>query len=180
MSSTDPSTMSCPKTISSLRSRCGMRSPTRSSSPSVKVLATKRTRYRARGQFLLSVFAVVWLNLAVQPCLMAMELAPEADSVSGDAAHSDDTTQSSGHDCDHCPPAVGHHAQACASGVAADCSPVPDYNADGRKGPSKLKDIPTYVAITDQVISYERITLSALPQRPECGTLNPAPRWPAN
>jgi hypothetical protein len=137
----------------------------------VKVLATKRTRYKARGQFLLSVFALVWLNLAVQPCLMAMELAPEAVSVSGHAAHSDHTTQSSAHDCDHCPPAVGHHAQACASGVAADCSPVPDYNSDGRKGPSKLKDIPTYVAITDQVISHERIALSALPQCPECGTL---------
>jgi hypothetical protein len=63
---------------------------------------------------------VAWLNLALQPCVMAMEL---------------DTNQ----DCRHCPTEVSHdhnHNQA------TDCSYVDSYNYDGRSTEPKPNDLP--------------------------------------
>lgn len=82
----------------------------------------------------LGMFVVVWLNLALQPCAMAM---------GGD----DD------HDCPHYPPShtqrhEGHemssdttadHDMPCATG-ATDCTAFDAVNVDARSGGLKLKD----------------------------------------
>lgn len=101
---------------------------------SLAILRQQQTPWARR---VLGMFVVVWLNLALQPCAMAM---------GGD----DD------HDCPHCPPAHtqqhdGHemspdamtdHDMPCASGVA-DCTATVAINVDGRTGHLKLKDVPT-------------------------------------
>ena len=91
-------------------------------------------------------FVVVCLNLALQPCAMAM--GGELD-----------------HDCPHCPPSEsqrhhGHHGSTveevdqtpCAS-AADDCSLGDDFNYDGRNTQVKLKDLPNDVpfAISDLI-----------------------------
>ncbi len=78
----------------------------------------------------LAVVLALWVNLAVQPCAMAMG----ADS-----------------DCPHCPPAVEHtvagahkhHGEDIASdcgSLAADCGEFDDFSVDSRGAQSKLKD----------------------------------------
>ncbi len=43
----------------------------------MKQVAINHYKINALGRFVLSVFVIAWLNLAAQPCLMAMEPAPE-------------------------------------------------------------------------------------------------------
>lgn len=84
---------------------------------------------RTRG--ILGVILVAWLNLALQPCAMALEA--EQD-----------------HDCPHCPPAQSHrndgHDMAtydtpCATN-ASDCDVLDDWANNERKTQVKFKDIP--------------------------------------
>lgn len=92
---------------------------------------TQRTsRTRAWGYPALGLFAAVWLNLALQPCAMALE----AD-----------------HDCPHCPPAhehemAAHHnhgeakAEAPCASMQSQCGELDDASLDGRTGQLKVKD----------------------------------------
>lgn len=89
---------------------------------------------------------VAWLNLAAQPCLMAMEQAPEPATATAHMAHAG---HSDSHHCDHCPPAMDQNYEACVSSAASACGVTPDYNNDARNKLPELKDIPTYVAIAD-------------------------------
>lgn len=146
-------------------------------SQALKGLTSKRAQDTARGRLLLGAFVVAWLNLAVQPCLMAMESAPEPAVASGHSTHAGHSVE---HDCDHCPPALSDHATACASSAAADCSSIPDYNNDGRNGASKLKDIPTFVAIADSAIPIEITTQTISPPSSNCGVLHYPSEVPIN
>lgn len=90
---------------------------------------TRRSRATPAGNVLTIVLAL-WINLAVQPCAMAM---------------------GTGSDCPHCPPAVedtlamahGHHGQEddsdCAS-LGTDCGDIDDFGVDSRGAQSKVKD----------------------------------------
>ena len=84
-----------------------------------------------------------------------MEVAPDAIVDSVHAVHTDHAIHAPDHDCDHCPPAIGSHAKACVSVAAADCDSVPDYNYDGRNGLSKLKEVPTFVAVAELAIAFQ-------------------------
>ena len=75
---------------------------------------------------------VLWLNIAVQPCAIAMQ---------------------ANNDCPHCPPSHSEHHDTsdshgvntdmpCATGEA-DCNYPDDLNHDGRLVQVKLKDVPT-------------------------------------
>lgn len=93
-------------------------------------------------------FVIVCLNLALQPCAMAM--GGEQD-----------------HDCPHCPPSElqghhGHHGSMddevdqAPCGLATDgCSLGDDLNYDGRNAQPKLKDLPTDfpLAISDLFVA---------------------------
>jgi len=104
---------------------------------------------RSWGRSALGLFAAVWLNLALQPCAMAL-------------------TQEDDHDCPNCPPAEmqGHHdmhadmhagmdaQMPCADGLS-DCSLDGEFSHDTRFGTSKFKsgqaDWPATIAITELV-----------------------------
>lgn len=83
---------------------------------------TKIRAHRASwGRRTLAVFSVVWLNFALQPCVMALETSHEGD-------------------CPHCPPELMEHHDGhdmasmqmpCAT--SADCGDLDDFNYDGRK-----------------------------------------------
>ena len=135
-------------------------------------MSSKRSQATGRGRFLLSVFVVAWLNLAVQPCVMAMELAPEPAAVTEQSAHAGHSNHSSDHDCDHCPPASGGHAITCASAAASDCSSISDLNYDKRNGTPKLNDIPTYVAIAELATPFEITIPTSSPPLPGCAPLD--------
>ena len=95
----------------------------------LNLLATMRRHKTSRARRVTGVFLFVWLGLALQPCAMAF-------GTDGD------------HDCPHCPPPIetAHHAghsmatsDMCASGD--DCSPLDDFNYDGRTPETKVKDV---------------------------------------
>ncbi len=80
----------------------------------MNLLSHLRRRNRHLGRLIISGFLVVWLNMALQPCLMA------AEPMTG---HGD-------HDCPHCPDVVTH----CDEESTARCAWVDAYDYDGRQG----------------------------------------------
>ncbi len=96
----------------------------------MSLVANIRQRQQTWARRALGLFVAVWLNLALQPCAMALEAMQD-------------------NDCPHCPAAQTHehggthagmgHDMPCAS-AAADCSFSEDLNHDGRSGQLKLKD----------------------------------------
>ena len=100
----------------------------------MSLLANIRQRQQTWARRALGLFVAVWLNLALQPCAMALESIQD-------------------NDCPHCPPAQTHahdgmhdgmsesmgHEMPCAS-AAADCSFSEDLNHDARGDQLKLKD----------------------------------------
>lgn len=98
---------------------------------------------------------VAWLNLAVQPCVIAMESMPEPDATSAQSVHGDHANHAADHDCDHCPPVLSVHANACASAVTSNCGSIAEYNYDGRNASAKLKDIPPDTVIAVPAISID-------------------------
>lgn len=80
-----------------------------------------REHKTAWGRQMLAAFAVVWLNFALQPCVMALESDHE-------------------HECPHCPPAVMQHheghdmaAMKAPCDGSGDCGEPGEFNYDGRK-----------------------------------------------
>ena len=87
----------------------------------------RRTLTRSRW---LGVLVAVWLNLAVQPCAMALGV---------------------DRDCPHCPPVDheamaahhGHHAEESSTGcdsLLSECGETDDFSIDGRFSSNKAKD----------------------------------------
>jgi hypothetical protein len=91
----------------------------------------------AWGRFALSMLVLAWLNIATQPCLMAMEMAPETTLASEQTVHSEHAEHMSdapdATDCGHCPPAADHQEILCETGSASNCELFPGYNVDGRQ-----------------------------------------------
>lgn len=112
------------------------------------------------GRFVLGLLVLGWLNIAAQPCLMAMETAPETSQASEPAAHSGhaghmaDATAMS--DCDHCPPGVDHQKALCETGPASDCEIYPGVNVDGRQFKSQLKDVsaPLVLSTLESMLAF--------------------------
>jgi len=117
-------------------------------------------------------FVVAWLNLAVQPCVMAMESTPEPVVASAQSMHADHASHAPDHDCDHCPPALTDRANACASAVTSDCGSIVDYNYDGRNGQAELKNTPFYLAVADIAIPADFIDSNSSPPPPEYAAFN--------
>lgn len=129
---------------------------------------SKAARQRQFGQprslRALGLFVAVWLNLALQPCAMALAEQDEPD-------------------CPHCPPSqmqahehgAAHGAMErdvpCADG-AGDCAVVDSINHDGRSGQPNLKapgaDLP--IAVTTDVPAI-------MPLRPSRSTSSPEPLY---
>ena len=108
-----------------------------------------RLQTGAWGRFFLSLLVLAWLNIAAQPCLMAMEMAPETSQITDHAVHSGHAGQiADAIDCDHCPPGMDHQKVLCETGSAADCEIFAGYNADGRQFKPQLKDVSPPLALS--------------------------------
>ena len=117
------------------------------------------------GKRTLGAFVVVWLSLALQPCVMALE--------------------SGGHgDCPHCPPKVaqshaghdmamhemsthemaGHDMATMAMPCAAtgDCDSLDDFNYDGRTAEAKADKVESTLTILPPALDLQQ---AALPWR---------------
>ena len=94
---------------------------------------------------MLGMLLFAWFNIAAQPCLMAMESAPDTSLASEHTVHSEHTEHNSHSDdlldCGHCPPVTGGQKVLCETGSASDCEVFPGYNMDGRHFQAKLKDV---------------------------------------
>lgn len=130
----------------------------RSVASPVRTVVTRIVRHRghkgAWGRFFLGVCLLAWLNVAAQPCVMAMELAPDATiraqgahEPGGHPGHAADHEESS--DCGHCPPLASHESGACLTGSASDCGVSPDYNIEKRSAKLKLKDLAEPLVLPD-------------------------------
>jgi hypothetical protein len=119
-------------------------------------VAKYQTLVTTWGRFVLGAFVFAWLNVAAQPCLMAMEMAAEPDRMSihdghggyqaeTGSVHGDDAV----HDCGHCSTTgTGAHQSSCAGMQAADCTELPDSSIDVRPIKLQLKDIPGMFALS--------------------------------
>jgi hypothetical protein len=103
-----------------------------------------RVKVNALGRVILSVFIIAWLNLALQPCLMAMAVTPQPTTAMAHAAHGG---QAGGQDCDHCPPTMHHAAVACIGSTAQTCGSGPDYSIDAHNKLPEPKDVPVLAAL---------------------------------
>lgn len=79
------------------------------------------------------VFVVMWLNLALQPCAMALGGGPDQDCPNCPPAHS----QHNGHEMASM--GMAEHDMPCA-GSSADCGILDYLNHDGRIAQLKVKD----------------------------------------
>ena len=120
------------------------------------------------GRRVLSVFVVAWISAAMQPCLMAMEMAgPVEVTMAGDHSLSDHAEK---HSCPHCPPSSPHSDQTRA--LMADCGELPDFKQGDRF--SKLEVDDTWY----QVVANAGFGLSpSAPKHVQSGRDCPNPKY---
>ena len=106
-------------------------------------------RFQKRGprRIVLGVLALSWLNVAAQPCLMAMGLdssnLPEHSVYTVHSEHHSAAVHSP--DCSHCPPVSEQQQAPCETASASDCELSSGLSVDGRQFEQKAKDIsPTF------------------------------------
>lgn len=96
-------------------------------------LSAIRSKMKTRGSLVLSVFVIAWMNVTLQPCLMAMELSP-SDSASisassehdGHQGHSAKVADHQDQACPHCPPSTSHDSNSCAVTTLIGCDILPE------------------------------------------------------
>ena len=108
-------------------------------------LNTLRTHRHTWGRFVLSAFAVMWLSVWSQSCLMAMEAGTGLAKESGHSAHvmhdEDMASQDADAGCELCPPAACVSAESCDVGMSAECHLDVQYSLDSRRIKLVYKDI---------------------------------------
>ena len=97
-------------------------------------------------------FLVAWLNLAMQPCLLAMELPAEPITETGHPSHS---SHSNGQYCGHCPSALDNGHRVCALSAASACGVTLDFDVDARSKLPKFEDTSTFVVIAESPPIFE-------------------------
>jgi hypothetical protein len=119
-----------------------------------------------KKRFVLALFALAWLNVNAQPCLMAMELPEPADTVSEHSGHNGHHMAHEGapiaddrDDCSHCPSADAQHPVACAAASASGCDDDKRIDIDARLFKLQPKDVPGFYAL----VHAPPVTLSFTP-----------------
>jgi hypothetical protein len=107
---------------------------------------TSRKHRQTWGQVVLSAFVLSWLSVSLQPCLMAMEMAPD-QAMTIETGHSDHAAHPTSPDrmdadCEHCPPAVCAVAVSCDAAMSSACEPDVQYSPESRRTNLVLKDLP--------------------------------------
>ena len=101
-------------------------------------LPVSRRKRISRARRALGVFAVVWLNLVLQPCAIAFEDSEECPRCPAEMDGSGMSHHGDSHDS-------GNSAAPCATS-GSDCTFVDDYSHD-RGGYAKLKDAPNNASV---------------------------------
>jgi len=123
----------------------------------VSQLSTIRQKSTRRSRSAFALFAVVWLNMALQPCVMALEKVDD-------------------HDCPGCPPATGeeisaHGARESGQSKAAsspcmistaECAQIDSFSHDGRTTTVKAKDVQSDAPF-DVVSSLDALSSAQVP-----------------
>jgi hypothetical protein len=141
--------------------------------------AKKQTLVTSWGRFVLGAFVFAWLNVAAQPCLMAMEMSAEPAAMSHhdghDSHHSEAMAahgQDAGHDCGHCSTGgTGAHQGSCAGMQASDCTELPESNIEIRPLKLQLKDAPGMFALSQAPPPTTFIRFTSPVLRPSCARL---------
>jgi hypothetical protein len=105
-------------------------------------LASIRQQQQSWGRRALGLFAIVWLNLVLQPCAMALQsdIDIDVDCLHCPPALSEDISSHSTHEADH----SGLGTSLCEAN-ASQCAPADDFNYDGRA--VKIKDAPSNLPV---------------------------------
>jgi hypothetical protein len=117
--------------------------------------AKNQTLVTTWGRFVLGAFVFAWLNVAAQPCLIAMEMSAEPEMASMQMEHGDHHRSPASeqdvdldHGCGHCPLSGSAANQSqCATMQAVDCTDLPQSNIDVRSLKSDFKDSPGAIAV---------------------------------
>lgn len=115
-------------------------------------LVHRQAGTRPGAHSVLALLMVVWLNLALTPCAMAFDTAPETEQAHG-------LEQQHEHECPHCPPAAT---------TVADCLSHDESTLDARNGLVKLKDAPAeqpVAILPPQVLLPAAVVRSPAPHR---------------
>jgi hypothetical protein len=122
--------------------------------------ANKSRNSRSRGTRVFGLFVAVWLNLALQPCAMALQAPAESH-------------------CPHCPPAKVHeHGMAHAAmerstpcDDGGECSVDDSVSHDVRAGQVKLKhpavELPAAISAGDSGLAAHTLTGQRLAPEPD-------------
>lgn len=133
-------------------------------------LSTMRASKRTWGRLVLSVFVVAWMNAALQPCLMAMDMLPaDMAATSTHAGHGDHASQPDNdspadavRSCQHCPPSMSHNDGSCATAAMADCEVLPDIKQGDRHSKLDLSDA-HFVAIVSDAYNSDHVQMYVAP-----------------
>ena len=141
--------------------------------------AKNQTLATSWGRFVLGAFVFAWLNVAAQPCLMAMEMSAEPAAMShhdGHGLHQPEAEsmhgQDAGHNCGHCSTSgAGAHQSSCAGMQAADCTDLPESNIDIRPVKLQLKDAPGMFALSQAPPPTAFVRITSTVVRQSCARL---------
>lgn len=138
----------------------------------MSLITTLRQRRRLRARTVLAAFMLVWLNVVLQPCVMAM---PVSDVASDQLAHQHESQSKAAHgqhdEHDDCPHCAVFGAVNCGEGDGCDEPDVVQSN-----GTIKLKDttprlmavlpVPDLALHTGQLLRAASILPRAAPPPP--------------
>ena len=120
-------------------------------------LSTIRANKGSWGRLILSVFVVVWMNAALQPCLMAMEMSSGEEAATSVHAGHDSMLADSGDSvvpsCQHCPPSMSSGNGHCPTLEMSGCDLLPDVKQSDRVPKLDLGDA-CFVAIVNDNYSF--------------------------
>jgi hypothetical protein len=124
-------------------------------------------------------FVFAWLNVAAQPCLIAMDMTAETERVSMPMEHGDHhgshvsaEDAELAHDCGHCPPSgSAAHQSNCATMQATDCTELPQSNIDVRSQKTEFNDTSGTFAVAQAPPKVEIPRSSRLAMARTCARL---------
>lgn len=102
--------------------------------------------YRTRTRGVLGMLVIAWLNIAVQPCAMALGSIEDHDCPRCPPSHADEQPEHLMHDQHMAAEDSASSAMPCAT-PATDCSFLDELNCDGRAVKLEIKDAPSDVSV---------------------------------
>lgn len=109
-------------------------------------VADKRQTCRTRTRGVLGMLVIAWLNIAIQPCAMALGSIEDHDCPHCPPSHADEPSEHAVHGQHMAARDSASSAMPCAT-QATDCGLPDELNFDGRAIKLELKDAPGDVSV---------------------------------